>query len=89
MEKYLNTSGYDLYEIGLDEWIIDVKGGSLFAGSFKQVVKHAVLNMGFEFSEIEAAIHEMTKKKHNGAHFGMRRTFIFTFQKDFKNAQAS
>lgn len=86
MEKHLNSSGYDLYEITPDEWILNVKDGPLYIGTFKKVVKHAI-KMGFKMEELEIAVSEMLKKDHNAAHFGIHKGFIHTFKKDFSDAQ--
>jgi hypothetical protein len=85
MNKGLNGAGYDLYEKSNDEWILNVKGGSVFVGTFRKVVTHAVTRMGFELDEIDFAVKQMLDKGHNAAHFGMYRSFIFSFQKEFKN----
>ncbi len=80
----LNASGYDLFEITKDEWILNVRGGALFTGTLRTVVLHCVKSLGFKLSEIEVALFEMHKNDHNGAHFGVYKGFIFSFQKDFK-----
>lgn len=85
MDKHLNAAGYDLYEITKDEWILNVKNGPIYAGSFKKVIKHAVVRMGFDLQELELAVSEMVKNGHNGAHFGMYKGFIYSFQKEFKH----
>ncbi len=89
MERNLNTAGYDLYEITKDEWIIHIKNGDIFAGSFKKVIIHAITRLGFSMEEIEISVTEMLKYGHNGAHFGTYKSFIYTFQKEFKYEQAS
>jgi hypothetical protein len=87
MDTNLNTAGYDLYEVSEDHWALNVKGGAIFVGTFKKVVIYAVLRLGFKLEEIEYATREMINKDHNGAHFGMYRGFIFTFQKEFKHVK--
>jgi len=82
----LNTAGYDLYEVG-DLWFLHVKGGSVFSGTFYKVARHAISVLGFKATEIEEAIGEMTKNGHNGAHFGMYKGFIFSFNKEFKSVK--
>lgn len=89
MERDINTTGYDLYEVANDQWALHVKGGAAFVGSFRKVVRHAVTRLGFKLSEIEYATQEMLKQDHNGAHFGVYRGFIFTFKKDFKAVKAA
>jgi len=87
MDTNLNTAGYDLYEVSGDHWALHVKEGPVFVGSFRKVVTHAVTRLGFKLSEIEIATKEMIKMEHNGAHFGMYKGFIFTFQKEFKHVK--
>lgn len=87
MQTSINSTGYDLYEITQNEWILKVKNGPMYVGTFKKVVKHAVTKMGFDLEEINVAVKEMIKYNHNAAHFGMYRGFIYTFQKDFTNVK--
>lgn len=81
----LNMAGYDLYEITKDEWILHVKNGPIYSGTFKKVVVHAIKRLGFRLEEFDIACQEMIKYNHNGAHFGMYKGFIYTFQKEFKH----
>jgi hypothetical protein len=85
MDKNLNSAGYDLYEASYTHWAIHTKDGPVFVGSFKDVATHMVSQLGFKLDEIEYAVKTMIEKNHNGAHFGMYRGFIFTFQKEFKH----
>lgn len=87
MDKNLNSEGYDLYEITKDQWVLHVKGGNIYNGTFKKLIKYAIVKLGFEMEEIELAIGEMLNKGHNGAHFGMYKTFIFSFIKEFKSVK--
>ncbi len=87
MDTNLNTAGYDLYEITKDEWILHVKDGPIFHGSFKKVAVHAIKHMGFTIYEIEAAVDNMVNRSHNAAHFGMYGDFMFSFKREFGNVQ--
>jgi hypothetical protein len=87
MDTNLNTAGYDLYEVSEDSWALHVKDGPIFVGTFRKVALHAVTRLGFKLEEIEYAAKEMIKREHNGAHFGMYRGFIFTFQREFKHVK--
>lgn len=80
----MDSAGYDLYEVTRDEWVLEVKNGPIFHGTLVKIGVHAVKRMGFKMGDIEIATQEMLKHGHNAAHFGMYRTFMFTFQKDFK-----
>jgi len=79
----VNTNGYDLYQITQDEWVLHVKGGSSYNGTFKKVVLLMVKNMGFKLSEVQYGAEAMIVKGHNAAHFGMYKGFIHTFNKEF------
>lgn len=80
----LNSAGFDLYEIYPNQWMLhDKTDMRVYNGTLVEIGKFAVQTFGFELSEIEFAIKEMYKRDHNGSHFGMNRTFIFTFKKDF------
>lgn len=89
MEKNINISGYDLYEITKDEWILNVRSGPLHVGTFKDVVKLAVTKLRFSLEEVEFAVKEMIRTDHNAAHFGVQGSFIHTFHKDFNEKKAS
>ena len=84
MDKALSSAGYDLYEVTKDEWVLDTKTGPIYHGTLKQVALHAIRNLGFKVGQFEIATEELVKNpSHNAVHFGMYRTFMFTFQKDF------
>lgn len=87
METKTNALGYDLFEITSDEWILNIRGGDLFAGSFQDTLRYSI-KMGFELDELEHAVNEMMKLGHNGAHFGVFKGFIHTFNKDFTARKA-
>lgn len=86
-KESLNSSGYDLYEVDTDQWALHIKHGQIFVGTFRKIVTHMVAKLGFDLDEIQVATKTMIEKDHSGAHFGMYRGFIFTFQKEFKNVK--
>lgn len=83
--KSVGTGGFDLYEITEDEWILNVKNGPMYTGTFKKVVLSAVRLLGMPLEEISFAVKCMLDKDHNAAHFGVNGTFIFSFRKDFSD----
>jgi hypothetical protein len=87
MDKNLNSLGYDLIDLGDESWVLNVRGGPIYVGTFNKVVKLAVVRLGFSLQEIEFAASTMIEKNHNAAHFGMYRGFIYTFQKDLPNVR--
>jgi len=89
MFEKMDAKGYDLYEAFTDQWVIDLKNGQAFHGTFKEVAKAMVGQLGFEANEIEDAVTYMTKLGHNAAHFGTFQRFIFSFNKEVDNEKAS
>jgi hypothetical protein len=84
MDKALNSAGYDLYEITKDEWILDTNNGPIFHGTLKKVALYAIRKLGFKVQDFEIATEELVKNPtHNAVHFGMYKTFMFTFNRDF------
>jgi hypothetical protein len=88
METDLNSAGYDLWEIGDNEWLLDVKGtNKVYTGTFKEVVKFAVERLGFKLETFNEAIEVFIPKQelegHNGIHFGMYKSFIYTFKREY------
>lgn len=72
-------SGYNLIELDTDKWILQVIDGDIFGGTFKETILFAATRFGFAIEEIEIAIQEMVAFNHNAVHFGMNKTFIYTF----------
>lgn len=81
MFEKLHSPGYDLYEISLNEWIFNVKGGDLFTGSLSEVVRYMVTHYLFTPDNIEDAVRDMWSNGDDSVHFGMYRTHIFTFKR--------
>lgn len=88
MEELL-TSGYNLMEKRYGLWSIEAIGNSSFTGSFMEVVYFMVKRMGFDIDDIEEAVSIMEEHGHNGCHFGMFRTWIYTFDAETKNGQVA
>ena len=79
------TKGYQLINVG-PYWELHSASG-VFRGNLKKVCTYAVLNLGFLFKELEAAVDEMEKHFHDGAEFGIYKSFMFTFDIGEKNDQ--
>ena len=80
--KSYEASGYNLYELPDNAWALDVKGGELIVDTYKNIVTK-MFKMGFEQEEMETAIAEMVFNGDNAANFGMRKSFIYSFKKEF------
>jgi hypothetical protein len=74
------SKGYQLIDIG-PYWELHSPRG-IYRGNFKKVCTYAALALGMSLDEIDVAIQEMEKQFHNGAEFGINRTFLFTFDKE-------
>jgi hypothetical protein len=85
MEKDFNVTGYNLYTLSLNSWILDDGAGHVFNGTLIEVTRYAVKELKFVVNEIEVALDDMLKKEHDGAHFGGNRTFIYSFNRKAKN----
>lgn len=86
MRQHIETSGYYLIENGHDDWTF-IAGDFQYRNSFRNVVICAIARNGFRADDIDDAVKEMVKNDHDGIHFGIFKTFIFTFsQKDRKIA---
>lgn len=81
--------GYQLYELGT-MWEIHHSRG-VFRGTLQSVITYAIIELGFEFKELDTAVMAMEEKFHNGAEFGVLRSFMFTFDKEerFKNTSTN
>lgn len=79
MFEYVNGTGYDVVELGNNQWLLDVKGFRKYHGTLKEVLKFCVKKYGFELSELEFAVETMISSGHNAATFGAYKTFIYSF----------
>lgn len=77
MEK-LSIMGYQLKEINNSIWSFSLGDKEYKRGDFKSIVSH-MSKTGFSLEEIDDAIQEMCKHGHDVIHFGMFRTFLYTF----------
>ncbi len=77
-----NNSGYQLLDFG-HSWQIMGDFGS-FKGSLQQVKTYAILELGFQESELDVAILEMGKHFDDCAIFGIACRFMYTTNKGVK-----
>ena len=76
------TKGYQLLNLG-SHWEFKTPSG-IMTGGLKQICTYAVISLGFQFKELEMAVEEMEKQFHDGAEFGIYKSFMFTFDKTEK-----
>jgi len=82
----LNSTGYDLYEVSNNEWVIDAKNGEAYHGTLKEIFFYMCNNIGFHSNEVLDALEFLdtereTNPQINAIHFGAFKKFIFTFEK--------
>jgi len=70
---------YDL-RFEKDRWVIEVNKGGAFQGSLKEVMGYCIHYLEMEQSELDFALDEMIRRKHDAAHFGVMKSFISTFK---------
>ena len=83
-----NTSGYDLYEVTKNHWVIDTKNGYTYEGTLREVTDHMTSDMGFYLENIVDGLECLAddykipaSSNNNAIHFGIYKRFIFTFEK--------
>lgn len=79
MFDYVNPNGFDIVDLGDNQWLLDIKGARKYHGTLKEVLKFCIKKYGFEIEELEFAIETMISSDHNAATFGAYRTFIYSF----------
>lgn len=84
--KRSNLAGYNISEEGVNLWNIQVIDDTIYVGTFSEVVIYSIIRLGFKLEDIDIAINIMLEEGHNSAHFGMNRTFIYSFQREEKVA---
>jgi len=83
----LLTGGYNLMETDHGFWSINSADHIIFNGHFLEVVYFMVKKLGFHIDDIEEAIEIMEENGHNGIHFGVFKTVIYTFDAETKNGR--
>lgn len=91
MFEKVTSTGLDLYQPfpELNQWVVDFKNGIRYHGTFQEVVSYLVFKQGFNTHEVDDAVFIMLEKDHNAIHFGMYKTFIFSFDKEINCEKAS
>jgi hypothetical protein len=74
---------YELYLIG-DEWQIHTKEHGARAGDFISIMRFCMRVVGIDAIELDVAVSEMCKSNHNCAHFGIWKSFIYTYNRGEK-----
>jgi hypothetical protein len=71
----IDMVGYKLFDFG-QTWEFHFSHG-IFRGSLDEVVRYAVLRHDFSVSELEIGVVEIEKGFHDGAEFGIYKSFMF------------
>lgn len=87
MFETYNSAGYDLYQPfeNIDKWVIDCKNISAYSGSLKEVIEFMIKKLDFNFENIENGLMLLAdniRQGHNGCHFGIYKSCIYSFKKD-------
>ena len=77
-----NLAGYNMIEGQNNVWYLQVVDRIAFTGTLKEVVKFAIIRLGFNFHDLHEAILFLGANGYNAAHFGMHKRFIYTFNQD-------
>jgi hypothetical protein len=76
---------YILYKLDHDLYQIH-SSHSAFEGTLTGIWTYCVQHLGFKSTELEASIQDMLDKGTNGAHFGVNKTFLYSFERKDKKA---
>jgi hypothetical protein len=70
-----------MYELKFEgkKWAILVKDGGGFRGSLEEVTNYCIHYLGFVAKDIDIALDDMIRSKHNSASFGVLGGYIYTF----------
>lgn len=75
-----------LYDLGNNTYRVQTHAFGLREGSLRDVCQFMVFDLDIEYSQIEFALVEMNRQRHDGADFGILGRFIFSFStKEIKN----
>lgn len=80
-----DMSGYKLFDFG--SWYELHSKFGVYRGTLRQVSVYAVIELGFEVSEIEIGVLEMEKHFHDAAEYGIMKKFIYSFNLGEKYAK--
>ena len=81
MFEKMTSAGLDFYEAFPNKWVVDLKNGHAFYGTFKECVKFMYEKLLFNLDDIEVAVADMLDSDHNAIHFGIYGTMIYSFIK--------
>ena len=84
----LPTMGYKFLDNGKDTWTV-LAPNKAFTESLKQVCTFAVHELGFSMVEINIGIVEMEKSFHSVAEFGVRKSFMFSYDQEEYDATST
>jgi hypothetical protein len=79
-----------MYEIRYrdNKWEVHTQGQGAYEGSMLGIIMFCVIKLGFTYEDIREGIEEMTWNDHDTAHFGIYRTFIYSYNQSEKKRVA-
>lgn len=80
----MHSLGYDLYQpfAQVDQWVIDLKNGNAYHGTSDDVINFMINKLKFDLNEVIYALDQADLVGNNAAHFGIFKTFIYSFDKN-------
>jgi hypothetical protein len=83
-----NPFGYNLLELGHNSWAVQIIEQRLYTGTFREVILFSIVRLGFDMAELDKALTDMLDNKHDIAHFGMFKTFLYSYKSDWERKYA-
>lgn len=77
LDSYFESS-YDLLLLGDNRYSLLASQEHKKDGNLAEIITFMVVKYNFKITEIETAVLEMHQKDHVRAHFGVKKTLIFT-----------
>ncbi len=77
---------YEIYKVNEDLYQVHstFEGRVSMEGTCLAILTYCVHTLGFNANELEFALLDLIKNDHDAAHFGVNRTFIYSFNRNEK-----
>lgn len=74
---------YEIYKVDEDLYQIhsSFHGETAMEGTLVGITTYATYSLGFKIEELEYAFIDMIRNENDSAHFGINKTFIYSFNK--------
>jgi hypothetical protein len=78
---------YEIKVIG-GKWQVHTQGQGAYEGSFLQIATLCINRLGFSYEDFKEGVEEMTWNDHDTAHFGIYKSFIYSYDSNKKRKVA-